>query len=254
VPAPERPPLDDPAPLDPPLLVPPVGPSPPVPSEFSSPESEQPMRSATPKTMSARILRISILRQNQRGGVGSAMAPKAKDAPELVHAAETLENELASLEALSGTVQRIRLDSEKNIAKAARELAEALELPERLAQGLAALAAAMQHMQARQNAALEPLAARASHIQERKRRLDAHMERFAALGRVAGDASQLLQAGAKDQLVVGDVRAKLASLGDDAKTLFDAARADDFPDVAREADALAKRVTALLRRLDGVAN
>ena len=66
--------------------------------------------------------------------------------------------------------------------------------------------------------------------------------------------SKLLQSGAKDPLVVGDVRAKLATLGDDAKTLFEAARADDFPDVAREADALAKRVTSLLRRLDSVTN
>jgi hypothetical protein len=182
------------------------------------------------------------------------MVSKAKDVPELVRAAETLEEELANLETLSSTVQRIRLDSEKNIAKAARELAEALELPERLAQGLAALAAAMQHMQARQSAALEPLTGRASDIQERKRLLDEHMEKFAALGQMAGDVSKLLQAGAKDQLVVGDVRAKLAALGDDAKTLFEAARADDFPDVAREADALAKRVTALLRRLDSVSN
>lgn len=182
------------------------------------------------------------------------MASKAKDVPELVRAAEALETELANLEALSGTVQRIRLDSEKNIARAARELSEALELPERLAQGLAGLAAAMQHMQARQNAALEPLSGRASDIQKRKRRLDEHMERFAALGQTAGDVSKLLESGVKNPLVIGDVRAKLATLGDDAKTLFEAARADDFPDVAREADALSKRVTSLLRRLEGVTN
>jgi hypothetical protein len=182
------------------------------------------------------------------------MASKAKDVSELVRAAEALETELANLEALSGTIQRIRLDSEKNIARAAHELSEALELPERLAQGLAGLAAAMQHMQARQSAALEPLTGRASAIQARKRRLDEHMEKFAALGQMAGDASKLLQAGTKDQLVVGDVRARLAALGDDAKALFEAARADDFPDVAREADALAKRVTALLRRLEGATN
>jgi hypothetical protein len=98
------------------------------------------------------------------------------------------------------------------------------------------------------------LAGRALDIQARKRRLDEHMEKFAALGQAAGDTSKLLQSGGSDPLVVGDVRAKLATLGDDANTLFEAARADDFPDVAREADALAKRVTALLRRLDSVSN
>jgi DNA repair exonuclease SbcCD ATPase subunit len=182
------------------------------------------------------------------------MASKAKDASELVLAAEMLENELAALETLSSTVQRIRLDSEKNIERAALELEKALELPERLARGLTALGAAMQRMQARQNAALEPLAGRALEIRDRKRRLDEHMERFAKLGETAGDASKLLQSGSKDPLVVGDVRAKLGTLGDDAKKLFEAARDDDFPDVAREADALAKRVTALLRRLDSVTN
>jgi hypothetical protein len=182
------------------------------------------------------------------------MASKAKDVPELVRAADALETELASLEALSTAVQRIRLDSDKNIARAAHELAEALELPERLARGLAALAEAMQRMQARQTAALEPLAGRASDIQTRKRRLDEHMETFAALGQKAGDTSKLLQSGGADPLVVGDVRQRLATLAGDAKTLFEAARDDDFPDVAREADALAKRLTALLRRLDSASN
>jgi chromosome segregation ATPase len=179
------------------------------------------------------------------------MAQRDKDSSELVLAAEALETELGTLESLSSKVQTIRLDSEKNISKAAKELADLLELPERLATGLAALAAAMQRMQARQQAALEPLAARANDIRERKRRLDEHMQAFAALGEATGAATALLESAREHAHVVDDVKARLIEIADRARALFEAARSDEFPDVAREADALAKRVTAVRRRLEG---
>src|SRR6187402_99257 len=107
------------------------------------------------------------------------MAKGEKDAAELVRAAQALEDELGTLEALSKAVQKTRLDSEKNIARAAKELGAALELPERLAAGLLALGAELQRIQARQQAALEPLAARANEIRERGIRLDVHVRAFA---------------------------------------------------------------------------
>src|SRR5262249_30372261 len=100
-----------------------------------------------------------------------AMAKGEKDVPELVRAAEALEGELVRLETLSRSVRKIHLDSEKSISRAAKELNEALTLPDRLAAGLRGLAAAMERMQARQQAALEPLAARATDIQQRIQRL-----------------------------------------------------------------------------------
>lgn len=45
------------------------------------------------------------------------------------------------LEAIPRSIRKIRLNSEKNIAKAAKELNEALELPDRLAASLQAFAA-----------------------------------------------------------------------------------------------------------------
>jgi len=173
-----------------------------------------------------------------------------KQIPEIVRAAEALEDELAKLEALSRAVSKIRLDSEKNISKAARELNEAAALPERLGERLTALAAAMQQMQRRQQAALEPLAVRATEIQQRMQRLGEHMQAFAGLGEAAGQLTALLQSEERESpAALEQVEAELARIAEGARALFEQARADDFSDVARQADALKQRIAALRGRL-----
>ncbi|HEY4159493.1 MAG TPA: hypothetical protein VGM29_15395 [Polyangiaceae bacterium] len=177
------------------------------------------------------------------------MAKSEKQVPELIAAAETLENELASIELLSKSVRKIRLNSEKNLTRASKELTEALVVPERLAEGLRTLAAAMRTMQERQQAALEPLAAFAAEIEQRKQRLAEHMQSFATLGEAAGKATALLQASGEPAGTFNELDALLAKIAEGARALLDLARADDFPDVAREADALGQRVSALRKRL-----
>src|SRR6187402_299488 len=90
-----------------------------------------------------------------------------KEPSALVSAANALEAELLQLEAISRAARKIPLTSEKSIARATKELSEALTLPDRMAAGLQALASAMAGMQARQQGALEPLAAFATEIQQR---------------------------------------------------------------------------------------
>ena len=177
-----------------------------------------------------------------------------KHTPEIVRAAETLEDELQKLEALSRTVCKIRLDSEKNIARAARELNEAVVMPERLGERLRALAAAMQEIQRRQQAALEPLAVRATEIQQRMQRLGEHMQAFATLGKAAGELTALLQSEQRESpATLQQVEAQLAQIAEGARALFEQARTDDFSDVARQADALKQRIAALRGRLGGKA-
>lgn len=178
------------------------------------------------------------------------MSKAEKELPELVRVADALEHELAKLEALSRSVRKIRLNSEKTIARAATELKQTLELQDGLAQGLAALAGAMSRMQARQGAALEPLAAFATEIQERMQKLEQHMQAFAALGARASEVTALLQSNDGERNAIIDrVDESLAELCERARVQSEAARIDDFPDVAREADALKQRVAALRRRL-----
>ena len=169
----------------------------------------------------------------------------------LLQAATVLETELLQLESISRAARKIPLTSEKNIVRAAKELELALTLPERLAAGLQALAAAMAEMQTRQQAALEPLAAFATEIQRRHQLLGQHMQAFAALGAAAAEVTTRIQTNQGERsTVLSDVDAQLAQLFHDARALFEATQADDFPELTREADALKQRAASLRRRLD----
>jgi hypothetical protein len=172
-----------------------------------------------------------------------------KHAAEIVRAAQALEDEVAQLEAAARSARKVRLTSDKNIARAATELQQALAMPERLAERLQAVAAALARLQERQQAALEPLAAFSAELQARMQRLQAHMHSFGALGVAAGELNVELAASEKDRAAFGRAEAKLREISDGARALFEAARADDFPDVAREADVLKQRMAALGKRL-----
>jgi hypothetical protein len=109
-------------------------------------------------------------------------------------------------------------------------------------------------MQARQQAALEPLAMFANEIQTRMQKLGEHMQAYATLGAAAGEVTNLIQSSNGDHgAVLNDVSTLLDKISEGARTLFDLARADDFPDVVREADSLKQRVAALRKRLDAKA-
>ena len=170
-----------------------------------------------------------------------------RELPELVRAAETLE---AELESLSRSVRKIKLNSERNISKAAKELTGAAELQEGLGVGLQALAGAMATMQTRQQAALEPLAAFANEIQARMQLLSEHMQAFAALGVAASELTATIQGAARNTAEMADaVGSQLAQISQAARGLREAAHGNDFPEVEREADSLEQRISALRRRL-----
>jgi hypothetical protein len=178
-----------------------------------------------------------------------AMAKATKPRSELVLVAEALEEEIARMEVMSRSVRRIRLNSEENLTHAAEQLNEALGLPERMAPRLQALSAAMARLQERQTEALEPLAMFATAIQTRRRRLEEHMSTFAALGKAAGGVSADLEAGSKDDVAIARAKTQMQEVADKARALFESAHADDFPEVAREADVLKQRMIDLRKRL-----
>jgi len=178
-----------------------------------------------------------------------------KESSVLVDAARALEAELLNLESMTRAARKLPLNTEKNITRAAKELEEVLGLPERMAAGLQALASAMATMQARQEAALEPLAAFAAQIQARHQRLSEHMQAYAALGSAAAEVTARIQSTEGDRAaVLSDVEAQLTRIAANAKALFDAAHADDFPELARDADALKQRASSLRRRLDSASH
>jgi hypothetical protein len=177
------------------------------------------------------------------------MAKEKQPASEIVGAAEALEDEIARLETLSKSARKIRLTSGKNLSRAAAELNETLALPERLAQRLQDVAQALARMQERQQAAIEPLTTFAVEVQRRTQLLGEQMQRFDALGKAAGEINAELAASQGDRAAVARAQARLLEISDAARALFEAARAADFPEIAREADVFKQRMAALHARL-----
>jgi hypothetical protein len=187
------------------------------------------------------------------------MAKVGDDSSELVRAAETIEADLARLEELSAAACKMKLHTEKSIVRAAQALSEALEQPAKLADGLKLFGEAMLHTQARQEAALGPLAARAVEIRDRGEKLAAHMQAFAALGVRANDATKLLQASGAESTNGGspnvteetfaEVDRLLSEIVEQGRTLSEAAKVDEMPEVARDADALKQRIQSIRGKL-----
>ena len=177
------------------------------------------------------------------------MAKSEKAASDIVEAAQALEQHLSRLEGLSWSIRKIRLQSDKNLARAAAGLNEVLAFPGELTQRLQTMAAAMARLQERQQAALEPLTAFAAEIQNRTKMLEAHMQTFAALGAAAGAISATLAANDGSGNAVAEAQERLHTLAESARALSKAAHDDDFPDVEREADVLKQKAVALRKRL-----
>ena len=191
---------------------------------------------------------------------------KKPDVPEIVQAALTIEQDLKRLEELSRSVQGTRLNNEKNIGRAGRTLQEALQQQEQLAASLRVLGEAMQHMQQRQQVAVEVLGARALDIQQQANRLADHMERFAALGTKAAEATQLLQdlpppygSGSTDAATViqnggpaqtlAKIETLLLALADEAKALAASADDADLSELSKEAGSLRQRIDSARGRI-----
>jgi hypothetical protein len=75
------------------------------------------------------------------------------------------------------------------------------------------------------------------------------MEAFGALGQAAGAVNEELAGGASDAAARARANAKLEQIVEAARALFEAARTDDFPEIAREADVLKQKMAALRQRL-----
>jgi hypothetical protein len=190
------------------------------------------------------------------------MTKSADQTSELIRCAEVVERELRRLEELSRSARNIKLSSEKNIARAARGLQQALEQQERLSQELRALGQAMLGMQTRQEAAVLPLRDRALELQSRMTRHSEHMQRFGALGTKAKEVlATLVEISAADADAQGahgaalllDVDERVRDLVEETRAMTAAAKADEFPEIEREAHSLEQRLQAARDRLSELA-
>ncbi|MEO8183576.1 MAG: hypothetical protein ABI895_32490, partial [Deltaproteobacteria bacterium] len=192
----------------------------------------------------------------------AAMAKSGGPVSEFLRAAEKVETEMSRLEALSRAACRAKLNTEKNITRAARDLQEAMAQQERLARELRVFGEGMTQMQLRQQSAMNALGEQALELQQRVASLSEHMQRFQALGVKANEVARALRdlaPGAPSEangssseahaVTPLDIDARFRALLDETKGLVESARAADFPEVASESDALKQRLLAVGSRL-----
>jgi DNA repair exonuclease SbcCD ATPase subunit len=194
----------------------------------------------------ARLYSVAIVRDAKPGRVVLAVA------------AEALEAELRRFEDLAEALGRERLDSEKNLRRAAQALLALQEADARLAGRLAALVAAIGAARERQELNARAVQGHAEVIRQRSEVLSGLMERWEALGRAAGEVTRLAQHAAtpggdsngdERRDALAEIADRLTGLAESAQALTDAARAAEFADLARQADGLRLQVLAARNKL-----
>lgn len=175
-----------------------------------------------------------------------------KDPPPLVAAAEALDTELRSLEALVSSANKEPLTSQKHLERAARQLAAVGELESRLRAALTTLVETIAGAGARQQTALEALGARAREIEQRFEAFKALAARRDQLGAQGAEVNEQIRAA----LAEGNARAalpraleSLTRAAQEGEALFVLAREHEFNDLAREADSIRQQLSSLRRKL-----
>lgn len=174
------------------------------------------------------------------------MTPPASD-PALVRAAQELEDELRHCEEAVAEAVKVRLNTEKNIGRAARALQKAGDHREQTAVRANALMTAIQAAHGRATDATSRMEARAAEIQAR-------VAQFQALQARAGEIVAAVRGVTESAKDAKDARAVLDLLGPiDGRVagLQEEARAQDFDDVAHELAGMRETIASLRRKLGG---
>lgn len=181
------------------------------------------------------------------------MIMRSEEPSALVDAAMTLENELQRLEALVTKSAKEPLTSQKNFERAARTLGVVTELEGNLRGALASLVAAVSDAGARQQTAMEALAARAKELEARFASYRELTARRDELGEHGARANELIRGALAEGGVGAALPEALAELGRVAQAgedLFAAAKENGFTDLAREADSTRQQLLSLRRKLE----
>ena len=181
------------------------------------------------------------------------MSQRKSDRLEIAAAAEGLDAELCRYEALATGIQQEHLDSEKNLRQAVRALKDLEESEARIGQHLQILVAAIATARERQEKQALAVQDRAGQIRQRTVGLTDLLTRWGALGEAAAEVNRLVQqvaatsqkAGAEKQLGAAafrDIDDRLGRLAQDSEELAQAAQADAFVELGRQAESLRQQL------------
>jgi chromosome segregation ATPase len=185
------------------------------------------------------------------------MAAAKKDASRIVSAAQALESELDRFRSSGETLLTNRLDSGKQLERAAKQLESVAASDERLGQCVAELNAAIVEAREKQVSTAESVRAFADSVGERATLFNELMGRYAALGNAARDVGEKMSPATGDkaelEMALGQIEGAIVSLLEAAELLKQDALGKGFSDIAQQADAIQKQIRSLQAKIHTVA-
>lgn len=182
-----------------------------------------------------------------------------KTMPALVAAAAALDDELRAYDELAREARKIKFDSEKSLQRALRIVQESQGRNDAIQEKLRALVAQIEEARRRQVESLNTLLEAAKTVQARAQEHDSLMARFAELGESAQRINALTlelaakrSAGASESEILqglGELQLHMATVVGEAEALAQRATEQDWPELARQADAVRQQVLAAKNKL-----
>jgi chromosome segregation ATPase len=184
----------------------------------------------------------------------------------LIEAAMALEDELQRIAGITREAQRLPLDSQKNLERTQEKLAELGAIDERLQPLVARLMKAVQGLADEQQANAAALTARTEELRRRREVFQQLMASYAGLGTASQELNALVQAfaaGARREEASAPpaeppslevVQVSMTQLLERAGEVAQAARREEFEDIARQADSLRQQLLSARNRLDLLAS
>lgn len=172
---------------------------------------------------------------------------KKADLTPLVAAADRLDRALAAYDRAAHALTRQKLDSRKNLGKAADLLNEVAQADETLSAEVAALVSAIAGARDRQQALAEQVHARAQEVLARTEALAPLLGAFEDLAAQVRQLGEGAEDGERSSASLEAVLERVTELGDQAQAFAAMAQEKDFADLAGEGHALREQLLAIQR-------
>lgn len=166
----------------------------------------------------------------------------------LAAAALAYDQELRRFGELSGAARKTKLNSERNLARAAESLQKAGESQQRLLEHVRALVTAMTSGRTEQEAEAQALVELGQRIQARRVRYGEVFQKMADLGGEA-KAIQDLLVGNPSREALDEIRARMEGAARRAEAIAGEAGAEEMEDLQRQADSLRQQLLAAKNKL-----
>lgn len=185
--------------------------------------------------------------------------PSKKELSPLVAAAAALDDELSRLTDLAEGTKNEALDGERSMSRTTKALSASVEQQARIETRLRALVEEIERARVRQQESTKALVDVAHEVERRAKSRDELLARFAALGESAGHVNSLAvelgvrkNAGAADAEILerlASIQMEMAAVVGEAEVLFEAAKHETWPEIARQADGIRQQMLAAKNKL-----